>query len=405
MKILLAHNNYNLVGGAEVFYHEVGRVLAKNNHQVAYFSPNDSDVDSKWKSYFPDVINYKQKNILNSIFNIKNIIYSQNVKENFIELLNDFKPDIVHVFAIYARLTPSILDACREYGVPVVMSCNDYKHICPNYKLFRNGSLCEDCKGGKFYNATINRCAKSSTMYSVASTIEAYVHKHMDIYKKNVRIFLFASEFMAKKTEQFWGAQSFNWDILKNPFDSKKYPLCKDYEDYCLYFGRLIDEKGVDILVKAMSVIPQCNLKIIGSGPDEDMLKELVDGLGVNNVEFLGPKWGEELDDVLKKARFVVVPSLWHENFPYVILQSFAFGKAVIGSDRGGIPELVGAGDFGHVYKATDFNELSEKIIDLWNSPESTVVMGKKAKDYMDKNFNDDRFYKNIIRIYNKVLL
>jgi glycosyltransferase involved in cell wall biosynthesis len=404
LKILLAHNYYNHIGGAEVFYHEVGRVLQENNHTVAYFSPNDSDVVSEWKPYFPDVVDYKGKNKLKSIIGIKDMIYSTKTKDKFKQLLNDFKPDIVHVFAIYIRLTPSILDACREYGVPVVMSCNDYKHICPSYKLYRNGHLCEDCKGGKFYNAIINRCAKDSLMYSTASALEAYVHNSMDIYRKNISMFLFASEFMAKKTEEFWGEETFKWDMLKNPFESKKYQLSTEYEDYCLYFGRLIDEKGVDVLIKAMSHIPQCKLKIVGNGPDEDALKKLVKELGINSIEFCGPKWGEELDSILKKSRFVVVPSLWHENFPYVILQSFAFGKAVIGSNRGGIPELVSAGEHGYIYEATDDIELSEKIKMLWESPEIAVSMGKSAKYYMDENFNDEKFYKNIMRIYNKVL-
>jgi len=404
VKILLVHNYYNLIGGAEVFYHEVGRVLKKNNHSVAYFSPNDSNVVSEWKDYFPDVVDYKGKNKLKSILGIKDMIYSTKVKDRFKQLLNDFKPDIVHVFAIYIRLTPSILDACSEYGVPVVMSCNDYKHICPSYKLYRNGNLCEDCKGGKFYNVILNHCSKDSLMYSTASALEAYIHNAMDIYRKNINMFLFASEFMAKKTEEFWGKKTFKWDMLKNPFESKKYQLSTEYEDYCLYFGRLIDEKGVDVLIKAMSYIPQCKLKIVGNGPNEEVLKKLVKKLGISNIEFCGAKWGEELDNILKKARFVVVPSLWHENFPYVILQSFAFGKAVIGSNRGGIPELVNAGKYGYIYEATDEVELSKKIIKLWESPEETVIMGENAKHYMDENFNDEKFYKNLMDVYNKVL-
>lgn len=402
MKILLAHNYYNPVGGAEVFYHEVGRVLEENQHEVAYFSPLDENIDSKFKKYFPNVVNYKSTNILKSVFNIKDMIYSNESKNKIEKLIKDFKPDIVHVFAIYTRLTPSILDVCKEYNVPIVMSCNDYKHICPSYKLYHDGKLCEDCKGGKYFNVIKNKCLKGSLIYSTAAAMEAYVHDYLNIYRKNINLFLFASEFMAKKTEEFWGIDSFQWDILKNPFESNKYELSTNYEEYCLFFGRLIDEKGVDILIEAMKNIPKCKLKIIGNGPDEETLKEKAKNL--ENIEFLGPKWNDELNEILKKAKFVIIPSIWHENFPYVILQSFAYGKAVIGSNRGGIPELVKDNEFGYVYEALNSKELSEKMLLLWNSPEECMKMGENAKAYMNREFNDEKFYENIIKNYKKVL-
>lgn len=406
MRILLAHNRYNVVGGAEVFYHEVGRVLAENGHEVAYFSVDDGKIiDSlEWKKYFPKIKSHKEGNLISRIFRIKDMIYSTKAKDNFSALINDFQPDIVHVFAVYISLTPSILDACKEAKIPVVMSLNEYKHICSNYKLFHHGHICEDCKEGHFYNAIINRCAKNSLMYSVASTLEAYVHDWLNVYRKNVNLFLFASEFMAKKTEEFWGKETFQWDMLQNPFESKKYALTREYEDYILYFGRLIDEKGVDVLVNAMKLVPDVKLKIIGTGPDEEMLMELAENLQLKNIEFLGPKWGGELDEILKLTRFVVIPSIWHENFPYVILQSFAYGKAVIGTDRGGIPELVKDNEFGLVYPAENFEVLAEKINYLWNNPDLAVSMGISAKEYMDMNFNDEKFYAEILRIYNKVL-
>ncbi|MBU0614328.1 glycosyltransferase family 4 protein [Patescibacteria group bacterium] len=404
MKIVLTHNYFNPIGGAEVFYHEVGRVLEENGHEVAYFSPDDENIISPWKKYFPKTADYKNSGIIQGIVHIKDMIYSNKVKENFEKLLDDFKPDLVHVFAIYVRLTPSILDACTEHHIPVIMSCNDYKHICPNYKLFQHGHLCEACKGGKFYNAVLNKCSKDSIKYSVASAMEAYVHNFTDVYRKNIHTFLFASEFMAAKTEEFWGKETFRWDLLKNPFESQKYPLVKEYNDYILYFGRLIDEKGVDILIRAMKLAPDAKLKIVGNGPDGDMLMELVQNLHLENVEFLGPKWGSDLDDILKFARFIVIPSKWHENFPYVILQSFAYGKAVVGTDRGGIPELVKNNQFGLVYPADDFEVLAEKIRYLWDNPDLAVSMGISAKEYMDKNFNDEKFYATILRIYDKVL-
>lgn len=405
MKILLAHKFFHVTGGAEVFFMETGRLLEANGHQTIYFSTrNENNLPAVHAEHFVNPPNYTSGSIAKRVLSIKNMIWSKNAKEKFAQILSETKPDLVHVFAIHVHLTPSILVAAYEAGVPVVMSCNDYKHICPNYKLYHHGKICTDCKGGRFYKAIVNRCCKDSMVFSVASSLEAYVHNAMDVYRKYVHTYLFASEFMAHETERFWGTGSFRWDKLSNPFDSHKFPLSEAYDNYGLYFGRLVDEKGVDVLLRAAAQAPGVKIKIIGNGPDEDNLHRLAQELKLSNVEFLGPMWGEALDAVLAHARFVIVPSVWHENFPYVINQSFAFGKPVIGSDRGGIPEMVHDGERGLIYPAQDHAALAAAMTSLWNDPQRCVEMGRKAKVFVDSEFNDERFYERLMAIYNGVL-
>ena len=149
MKVILAHKFFKLTGGAEKFFFETGRVLEENGHQVAYFSTSsDDNVDSDYSDYFVRPPEYKSDGVFNRLASIKKIIYSSEAKAQFSRLIEDFKPDLVHVFAIHVHLTPSILEAAKEAGVPVLKSCNDYKHISPNYKLFDSSGLCESSKGG-----------------------------------------------------------------------------------------------------------------------------------------------------------------------------------------------------------------------------------------------------------------
>ncbi len=404
MRIMLCHNNYCVSGGAEVFYHEVGRVLSEQGHQVAYFSALSDAVETPWRDYFPSVASYSEGGLLAKAINFPHMVYNCTAKEAMAKLIADFKPDIIHAFAIYVQLTPSILDAAHAAGVPVVMSCNDYKHICPNYKLYHHGKVCEECKGGKFYRAVVNRCCHDSLVYSVASSVEAYVHSWMNIYRKNVHTFLFASEFMALKTEEFWGKWVFNWGILRNPFDAQKYFESNEAGNYVLYFGRLIDEKGVNVLLDAAALARDVPLVVVGDGPDLEELKQQAAAQGLTHVQFVGAKWGDELDQILIGCRFVVVPSLWHENFPYVILQSFAMGKPVIGSNRGGIPELVAHGERGLIYDATDAAELADAMSQLMVDADRARQMGGSAKRYADAEFNDECFYANLMQTYNEVL-
>ncbi|GAB1363917.1 glycosyltransferase family 4 protein [Rhodobacter sp.] len=403
MKILLAHNNYTVSGGAEVFYHEVARILRANGHEVAQFSAAEDGLSDPGTEGFPKVADYRGGGLLARVASLPSIIYNRAAKAAMARRIAEFRPDIIHAFAIYVKLTPSILEAAREAGVPVALSCNDYKHICPNYKLFHHGRICEECKGGRFRNALKNRCSHGSFAWSGASMIEAYAHEAMDIWRRNVSVFLFASRFMARKTEEFWGEGRVRIDFLRNPFDAAKYILPPQKGDYLFYFGRLIDEKGVDVLLDAAALVPDIPVVIVGDGPDRDKLAARAEGLP--NVRMVGPAWGDDLNHWLSGARAVVVPSLWHENFPYVILQAFAAAKPVIGSDRGGIPELVTAGNHGRIYPANDVAALASAMGDMWSQSDKEIAaMGQEAQDYVRTEFTDAAIYRELERIYSDLL-
>lgn len=405
MRVLLVHKFFKYTGGAEVFFFDTARVLKENGHQVAFFSTIDKDnIQSEYSRYFIKAPNFKSGNLITKLSAFFRIPYNFEAKSNFRKLILDFKPDIIHVFALATHISPSVLDVARQSKIPVVISCNDYKHICPNYKLFHHGKLCDDCKGGKFYKCVTNKCSHNSYSYSFASSFESYIHHFLNIYKKNISLFLFASDFMAYKTENFWGKDSFKWGKLLNPYKIPELISNSDAGAFGLYFGRLIDEKGVDTLIEALKNCRDIPFKIVGDGPDFEKLKNYTKENGLTRVEFTGAIWGDALNEILSKSKFVVVPSIWHENFPYVILQAFAAGKPVIGSDRGGIPELVVENERGLLYNAENSFELSEKISALFNDDENCLRMGKNARKFIEETFSDDLFYKSLIDNYNTVL-
>lgn len=404
MKVLLAHKFFKFNGGADVFFFETGRILKDHGHEVAYFSTQDqNNLPSAYSKYFINAPDFKVGNLFHKIRAFIKIPYNLEAKQKFSKLLDDFQPDVIHIFNIATHISPSILDIANKRKIPIIISCNDYKHICPNYKLFHHGKICEDCKGGKFYNCIINSCSHDSKLYSIASSFESYIHFYLNIYKKNIDLFLFASDFMALKTEAFWG-KNFKWSKLMNPFTIPIIPINNTIGEYGLYFGRLIDEKGVDILVDALRYCKDIPFKIVGDGPDYEKLKRIVNDNNLDKVEFTGAIWGNKLNEILFNSKFVVVPSIWHENFPYVILQAFAARKPVIGSKRGGIPELVKEDERGLLYNADDPIELSEKISVLFKNTEKCIFMGENARKYVEETFNDELFYKSLMSNYNLVL-
>lgn len=401
MRILLAHKLYEVTGGAEVFFHETDRVLRKNGHETLLVATGDPAADMPDNVVLMQAPAYSSGGVLSKLRNLPAAIYDRDKKRRMAELIAQFKPDIVHVFAIHVHLSLSIIDAAYDAGVPVVATFNDYKHICPNYKLFHHGHICLDCQGKKFYSAVVNRCCKDNRALSVASAIEAYVHEGLGIYDRYDH-FTFSSDYMAGVTQQFWPDRAVSWSKLRNPFDSAAQQPLDVYEPFGLFFGRLIDEKGVDRLIEAARAIDGFAIKIIGNGPDMGKLQALVGQYGLTNVEFLGPMWGDELNTVLARARFVVVPSIWHENFPYVINQAFALARPVLGSRRGGIPELLADGERGLVFEPDDPAALAAQIRRLAGDEGEARRMGQAAKAYSDATFNDAVFLAELMQAYER---
>lgn len=400
MRIALAHKFIRLTGGADVFFRESERVLRENNHETLMIATGEeADLIGVPNGLLLEAPAYDAPGALAKLRSLPAAIYDREKKKIVKAALQSFQPDVLHVFAMNVHLSPSIVFAAKELGIPVVGTFNDYKHICPNYKLFHHNDICYDCKGKRFYNAVKNNCCKGSRALSIASMVEAYVHESMHVYD-HFDHFTFSSDFLANITREFWPHRPVSWSKLRNPFDSRKYTAPDRYDPYGLYFGRLIDEKGVDRLVAAAALVPDFLIKVIGDGPDLAGLKLQAASLGLTNVEFLGPKWGAELDEILQHARFVVVPSIWHENFPYVINQSFAFGRPVIGACRGGITELVDHGTRGLIFDPDNVEELAHAMTTLASDEDLARRMGKTAKTWSDDLFRDEIAYSDIIKAY-----
>lgn len=401
MRILLAHKISRVAGGADFFFRETERVLREAGHDTLMVAADVAYEGMPGNLVLLDAPKYDDGSAWSRAAHLPAAIYDRRKRARFDRLIDEFKPDLLHIFGINVHLSLSPITAAANAGLPIVATFNDYKHICPNYKLFAGGEICYACKGRRFYQATLKNCCKGSRGLSAASTLEAYVHRAMGLYEK-IDHFTFSSDFMARRTQEFWPERPLNWSKLRNPFASAEHAASEGFEPFGLYFGRIIGEKGVDRIIDAAKDIRGYPIKIVGDGPDEPALRERVRREGVSNVEFLGPKWGAELDPILSRAAFVIVPSLWHENFPYVINQAFAFGRPVIGSRRGGITELVEHGRRGLIFEPDSAGELARSILELSSDPERIRAMGHAAKLWSDANFNDETALRDVLHAYER---
>jgi len=404
MKILQV-NKFNYIrGGAEKYFIEISKELEKIGHQVAFFSMHHPKNNSSiWSKYFVSRISFNEARLRDKIITPGRILYSLEAKRKFNKIIQDFKPDIIHIHNIYHQISPSILSVAKKYNIPVIMHLHDYKLVCPNYQLFVDDKICYRCRGGKYYNCLKHKCFKKSFWQSFLATIEMYLHhKILKIYKKNIAYFIAPSEFM-KNT-----VVNFGWDknkikVIYNFSEKMDDKISDKIGDYGLYFGRLSREKGIDILIEALGLSDKKNkLKIIGTGPEENNLKQLVKKLKLSKrVEFLGYKSGQELQDIIRGSRLVYLPSAWNENMPLTLLESLNLRKVVIASRTGGLPELIRDKETGFLFENGNIKELAQIIDNSYNY--DLIKMGSKAKESIE-NLRVEKHLIELLDVYNNIL-
>jgi glycosyltransferase involved in cell wall biosynthesis len=227
-------------------------------------------------------------------------------------------------------------------------------------------------------------------------------HSLWHIYD-SIHTFISPSRFLADKVK----AMSFKGRVvcIPNSINVSDYePKFSFSSKNIVFFGRLAEGKGLLTLIKAFEKVTGCLLKIIGDGPLRGDVERFVRENNISNVVFLGYKSGRELLDIVREAMFVVVPSEWYENYPLSVVEAFALGKPVIGSNIGGITELVKDGFTGCVFEPWNKDDLLYKINALVNDPVSVFNMGMNARSFAENELNSDKYYERLMRVYQQAI-
>lgn len=394
-------------GGDWTYVNTVNKLYESNGHTIIPFSmKDDRNLPTDYSKYFVNNINYrelnKDKSIINSIKVVTKSLYSFEAKRNLRKLLEENKVDVAQLNNINNYLTPSIISVLKEHNIPIVWRVLDYKLICPNTTFVSGNAVCESCKVHKYYMCVSKKCKKDSARASVIAALENYLYTASGFYNK-VDMFSFQSEFTRNKFIEY-GFNSERTAIIGNPMSLADVVCGEPSERFILFFGRLEKLKGIFTLLSAMKMLPDIKLKIIGAGQEEDECVRLIKKENLDNVEFLGSKWGSELEEVLQHAQFVVVPSEWYEPSPYAVLQSLAFGKPVVGTRMGGIADAVKNDYNGLLVEPNNAASLAEKIRMLWNDKAKIDEYGMDARKYIADNHSLENYYNKSMAIFETLL-
>lgn len=408
MKVLLV-NKYNFIkGGADKYFLDLAELLASQpGMEVAKFCmQHPSNLPDKYSNYFVSGFNYDHFQFKKLWQYLSGTFYNWEARRKFGALLDEFEPDLIHIHNIYHHISPSILVEAKRRNIAVVMHVHDYKLVCPNYKMFAHGQIDESCKAGKYYRCFLNKAFKDSWTKSLLVTLEMYLHHSiLKIYERNIDMYIAPSRFVKNKLVE-WSVPTERLRVIYHFVETRDIAPVYNLGEYLLYFGRLDKEKGVDVLIRAMAKLKNKNkLKIVGFGPERKSLMSLVKDLQLERrVEFVGPKYGEELEELIAGAYLIVVPSIWYEVFGLVLLEAAAKGKFVIASDIGGIREAVEASRSALLVKPANVRELATKID--WSLANAKAVsdFAHEARAFVERNFRPEQHLSQILALYQELI-
>jgi glycosyltransferase involved in cell wall biosynthesis len=404
MRILHVNKFLYRAGGAEGYMFDVAELQRAAGHDVTFFGMQDDRNEPLpyADAFAPHVtLDPMPPGVRVRLTTASRMYWNRPAASGLATVLDEFRPDVVHLHNIYHQLSPSILRPIAERDVPAVMTLHDYKLVCPTYLMLDHGKLCDACVGGHFSQAVRRRCKDGSLTQSLLLASEVALHHRLGAYGP-IRVFVCPSRFMLD-TMRRGGVYPDRLRHLPHFAHVGSAPAAQSTttEPVVLFAGRLSEEKGPDVIVRAAARLPEgLRVEIAGDGPRRAELERLAADVAPGRVHFHGRLPKDQLDARLAACRVVVVPSRCHENQPMSILEAYGFGTPVVASRLGGIPELVVEGTTGLLVEPDDPAALAAAVAEIAEAPERAAGMGRAGRALVEERFTPDIHLAGLDRLY-----
>jgi glycosyltransferase involved in cell wall biosynthesis len=381
MKILQVNNIHRIRGGADVVAELTTDILKSKGHEVIVSSRDSGELEGirgKLKAFFLS-------------------LYSPWGWRAIKSAIQQHKPEVVHVHEFYPFFSPWIFQACQMAGVPVVMTCHDFRIICPIGSCLRDGRICEMCREKSDLWCVLNNC-RDNIFESLSYAMRHFLVQKLKLYHKNITLFITLTEFAQKKLVRY-GFPEERFAVVGNPATINNSNIPRSPGQYFAYVGRLSKEKGVDVLLDAgrMTGLP---VRIAGDhAACTDMVKE-----APTNAEFVGFLKQDQLAQFYENTRCLVLPSTCYEMFPLVLLEAMSFRVPVIAANIGGIPEIIEDGKSGLLFEPGNAEDLARKMQYLWENPGLGREIGQKGWERAKQKYHTDVYYSQLIAAYKKAI-
>jgi len=381
MKVLLVHNFYQQPGGEDQVFHQEGDLLEAYGHTVIRFSASNHEIAdlSKWCL------------VAKTFWNTKTGTHIRT-------LIERERPAVMHCHNIFPLLSPAIYYAAQALHIPVVQTLHNYRLLCPSAILYRAGHTCEACLGtATFWPGVLHGCYQNSRAATVVTAAMLSTHRWVSTWSRKVDRYIALSDFARKKFIE--GGLPADRISVKPNFLHSAPPSASGKDGYALYVGRLVEEKGLAVLLEAWQHIGmRLPLKIVGDGPLSSMVSKGMEQ--IPGVVWLGNQPREQVNALMQNAEVLVLPSLWYEGFPMTVVEAYAAGLPIVASNIGSLSSLVEHGRTGRQFRPGSAHDLYLQIEWILSHPQALAEMRQTARAEFDRSYSAESNYRQLMQIY-----
>ncbi|MET1054829.1 MAG: glycosyltransferase family 4 protein [Pedobacter sp.] len=398
MKILVVHTYYKLKGGEDSVVANEIKLLRAAGMEVEQLSFSNSG---------------------STLSKLVQVPFNWGSYRTALRKVEQFHPDVVHIHNLHFSGSAAVVYAIKKLKVPIVMTLHNYRLLCPSGSLYYDNQLFLDSlKPGMAWQAVKKGVYQNSKAITFWIAAAAYLHEKLGTWKKIDRFILlgqhskdlFAGSKLGELASRMVVKPNFCFSLAGGPIgtagkvktavESSAGALQK--QSYYLYVGRLTEEKGLPVLLKAFAASGHA-LKIVGTGPLEELVKDYSNRHA--NISFCGARSQEQVYQLLKAATALIFPSVWYETFGMVVIEAFSNGVPVIASDLGNIKNMVTDGFNGLRFTAGDDNDLREKIgyFDALTMEEKNRF-GSNARQTYESQYSPETNAAQLIELYQAVI-
>ncbi|WP_435068366.1 glycosyltransferase family 4 protein [Haloplanus sp. C73] len=395
LSILVINDYCDVRGGAEEILHFQTELLESAGHDVTTVGFRRPGGDCE------EVTDHVLTESSNRVRRIaEKVVLQPGIYRDLRHLLDSVSPDVVHVHK-NVNYPTTVLLACRNY--PVLKTHHDFTNVCPSgWAVYQDTN--EICPGGPGPKCVRHGCKSAAEMAMYHGPRHA---ARLPLQRRVIDKHAAPSRALGEYLNRF----GLDTQTLPNP-RSRKFDLDPSFEageEYFAYVGTHAEKKGIQNLVRAAEWVAEerdrsLRVRIAGDGPLREQLATRIEDAGLgDHVTLEGYLSEAELRSLVANARAVVVPSIWMENFPTVISEAFSLGRPVIGSDRGGIPEMLDFGERGIVYPATDIEQLGTAMLELLDDPDRAAALGRAGYEYAASDLDPERHREGLVDLLRSV--
>jgi glycosyltransferase involved in cell wall biosynthesis len=381
MKVLLCHNHYQQPGGEDQVFNDEEELLRAYGHRVVHYIRHNDDIA-----------------VMSMLDVAKRTLWNRQTYDDLSVLIAATRPDVMHCTNTFALISPAAYDAAHDMGIPVVQSLHNFRLLCPNALMLRDGAACEDCLGKMLAWPGIARgCYRGSRLQTATLAGMVAWHRWRGTWVEKVDRYIALAEFAREKF--IAGGLPAEKIVVKPNFVPGTPQVGHGEGGYALFVGRLSEEKGLATLLDAWKLLPgEPQLKIVGDGPLGDLAQQAT--CTDHRIKWLGRRSPEEVQQLMAPASCLLVPSICYENCPKALLEAFAVGTPVIASRLGAMAEFVAHEQTGLHFTAAAPDELAAAVTRLTCDDALRAKMRLAARAEYETHYTPAANYEMLMGIY-----